>query len=122
MNSYLIAKHLHQATAVILIVVFVVRGVLMLAGSTAGRRRWVTLAAHVNDTVLLVAALYMAWLLGFQGWIVAKLVALAAFIVLGIVALNRGRTAGARSAAFVAALLVLAYIVSVAFTKRIVPV
>jgi uncharacterized membrane protein SirB2 len=120
-NTYLLAKHLHQAAAVILAVVFLARGIAMLAGGRARPRLWVTLVTHVNDTILLACALYMAWLLGLQDWVIAKLVGLAIFIALGIVALKRGRTSGIRLAAFAAALAVLAYLFAVALTKRVIP-
>lgn len=121
MNAYFIAKHIHQLTAVIFAASFLVRGLLMLADSAAGRAGWVTLATHVNDTVLLVSAFYMAFMIGFQDWVIAKLVALAVVVVLGIVALKRGRIKGVRSVAFVAALAVIAYIAAVAVNKRVVP-
>jgi uncharacterized membrane protein SirB2 len=122
MNTYLIAKHIHQLTAVIFVASFVVRGLLMLAASPAGRARWVTIVTHVNDTVLLASALYMAFMIGFQDWVVAKLIGLVVVVALGIVALKRGRTRGMRGAAFGAALLVMAYIVAVAVTKRALPI
>jgi uncharacterized membrane protein SirB2 len=122
MNAYLLAKQIHQLAAVILAVVFIARGLAMLAGGRARPRLWVTLVTHVNDTILLVCALYMAWLLGFQDWVIAKLVGLALFIALGIVALKRGRTRGMRLAAFAAALAVLAYLFAVALSKRVVPI
>ena len=121
MNAYLIAKHIHQLTAVVFAASFVIRGLLMLANSAAGRARWVTIATHVNDTVLLVSALYLAFMIGFQDWVIAKLVGLAVVVVLGIVALKRGRTRGIRGAAFVAALAVIVYVAAVAVTKRVVP-
>ncbi|MCJ7799324.1 MAG: SirB2 family protein, partial [Polaromonas sp.] len=48
----------------------------------------------------------------------AKVLALVAYIVLGTVALKRGRTKGVRTLALVAALAVFAYIVSVALTRQ----
>ena len=47
-----------------------------------------------------------------------KLGALLGYIVLGSIALKRGRTKGQRLAAFVGALALFAYIVTVAITKR----
>jgi len=43
---------------------------------------------------------------------------LAAYIVLGTVALKRGRTKGMRTAAFIGALACFAYIVAVAVTRN----
>ena len=50
-------------------------------------------------------------------WITAKLLALLLYIGLGMVALRFGRTQRVRVAAWVAALMVAAYIVSVALNK-----
>jgi uncharacterized membrane protein SirB2 len=82
--------------------------------------RWVGIVPHVVDTVLLASALWLAWQLGTQGtrgWLWAKVVALVAYIILGSIALKRGRTRGIRIGAFVAALATFAYIVSVALAK-----
>jgi len=74
---------------------------------------------HVIDTVLLASALWLAWQLGRDAapWIAAKVVALLLYIVLGSIALRRGRTPGIRIAAFFAALATFGYIVSVAIAK-----
>ncbi len=53
------------------------------------------------------------------GWVTAKVFGLIAYILLGTVALKRGRTKGIRLGAFVAALLVYAWIASVALTKNV---
>jgi uncharacterized membrane protein SirB2 len=47
----------------------------------------------------------------------AKLLALLLYIVLGMVAFRFGKTRSVRITAFVLALLMVAYIVSVAYTK-----
>jgi uncharacterized membrane protein SirB2 len=55
---------------------------------------------------------------GNHPWLMAKLCALVAYIVLGTIALKRGKTLAVRASAFVAALLVFAYIVAVAVTRQ----
>ena len=118
--AYLLAKWLHLGCAVLSIAGFLARGTLMLQGSRLLDARFVRVAPHVVDTVLLASALWLAWATGqvpfVQGWVTAKVIALLAYIVLGSVALRRGRTRAARAAAFVAALAAAAYIVSVALT------
>jgi uncharacterized membrane protein SirB2 len=117
--GYAIAKHLHLAAVVVTVTLFVLRGLWMIAGSSLLERRWVRVAPHVNDTVLLVAALYLAatvW--GWQAWIGAKVGALLVYIALGTLALKRGSTRAVRIAAWWAALAVLGYIVAVAYAKR----
>lgn len=116
MYSTLLAIHLF--TVLITITLFVVRGAWMLVGSPRLRDRWVRIVPHAVDTLLLASGIALAWRLGWgplvHGWLTAKLVALVAYILLGTVALKRGRTPRMRLAAFVAALVVFGYIVSVA--------
>jgi len=56
----------------------------------------VRVAPHIVDTVLLGSALALAWAGGFDPlrvpWLEAKLAGLAIYIVLGTIALKRGRT------------------------------
>ena len=56
---------------------------------------------HVNDTLLLTSGFGLAVMLGqypcVNGWLTAKLVALIVYIVLGTVALKRGKTKRAAS-------------------------
>jgi uncharacterized membrane protein SirB2 len=77
------------------------------------------------DTVLLASAAWLAWFLGqvpfVHGWITAKVLALVLYIVLGMLALRRGRTKRQRAAAFVAGLATVAYIVAVALTRDATP-
>ena len=121
--SYLAIKHLHMTCAALSGSFFLVRGIWMLRGSALLQQRWVKIAPHVIDTVLLVSALSMVVWSGqypfVQNWLTAKVLALIAYILLGTVALKRGRTKGVRTAAFVAALLVFGYIVKVALTRQV---
>jgi uncharacterized membrane protein SirB2 len=53
-----------------------------------------------------------------QAWLSVKVGALLLYIVLGSIALKRGRSKPVRAAAYVAALATFAYIVGVAVTKN----
>ena len=119
--GYALAKQVHLATVALSGLFFFVRGVWMIADSPRLSDRWVRVTPHVNDTVLLVAAIYLATFHGLQAWIVAKIVALVAYILLGMVALRRGPTKPVRVAAWIAALAVFVYIVAVAVTKQPLP-
>ena len=115
-------QHTHQLAAVATLALFLLRGYWMLADSAMLQRKWVRITPHIVDTVLLASALYLAiglwgWPMTHHGWITAKLVALLAYIALGVIALKRGRTRTIRGCAFVAALVVFAYIVQTALTK-----
>jgi uncharacterized membrane protein SirB2 len=80
---------------------------------------------HVNDSLLLFAAVGMAWIAHLSplhhAWLMAKLVGLLAYIVLGSIALRRGRTRGIRALAFAGALGALGYIVAVALARSPLP-
>lgn len=100
---------------------FVVRGGMMLSESPVLSARFVRVAPHVVDTILLASALWLAWTLEqlpfVSPWVTAKLLALVAYVGLGTVALKRGRTKRVRLAAFAGALATAAYIVAVAITR-----
>jgi uncharacterized membrane protein SirB2 len=120
MLDYATIRQLHVGTATLSIAFFVLRGAWMLRSSEQLGRRWVKIVPHVIDTVLLASALWLAWHIGVEGtrgWLWAKVIALAVYIVLGSLALKRGRTRSIRIAAFAASIAAFAYIVSVALTK-----
>ena len=124
-TTYTLLKYLHVGSVALSGAGFLVRGIWMLQDSPLLARRWVRIAPHLVDTVLLASAIALALMLGqyplVHGWLTAKVLGLIAYIVLGTIALKRGRTRGIRIAAFCGALLVFAYIVAVAITKSALP-
>ncbi|MFN3752059.1 MAG: SirB2 family protein [Thiobacillus sp.] len=116
--TYTLLKQLHLATIAITLALFLLRGVWMMRESPRLQARWVRIAPHVNDTLLLASGLALAALMEqyplVHGWLTAKFFALIAYIVLGTIALKRGKTRGQRIAAWIAALAVFAYMVAVA--------
>jgi uncharacterized membrane protein SirB2 len=123
--SYTLLKYLHVGCIALSGTGFMLRGAWMLRGSPMLARRWVRITPHLVDTALLASAIALALMSGqyplAQGWLTAKVLGLIAYIVLGTIALKRGRTRGIRIAAFCGALLVFAYIVAVATTKSVLP-
>jgi uncharacterized membrane protein SirB2 len=119
--DYLLLKQVHVACAVLSITGFAARGVLMLRDSALLQSRFARVAPHVVDTILLASAIALAWLSGqypfAQPWLTAKLLALFAYIALGMIALRRGRSKTVRIIAFAAALAAVLYIVSVALAR-----
>lgn len=118
--GYLDVRHLHVTAVVLSIALFVVRAGWTFWTPAMMQRPWVRIVPHVVDSVLLLSGAWLAFQLGasgVRGWLPAKLVALVVYIVLGSIALKRGRTRGVRAAAAVAAVLTFAYIASVALTK-----
>lgn len=120
--SYLALKHLHVTCVVLSGLGFCLRGWWMLRESPLRQHRLTGVLPHVVDTMLLGSALTMAWLSGqypfVNGWLTAKLCGLIAYILLGAMALKRGRTKAIRTRFFGLALLAYAYIVSVALTRN----
>jgi len=125
MAAYSLLKQLHLATIAITLALFVLRGVWMMTRSPRLQARWVRIVPHVNDTLLLASGIGLAVLIQqyplVHGWLTAKFFALILYIVLGTFALKRGKTQGQRIAAWVAALLVFGYMVSVAMTHDPLP-
>jgi uncharacterized membrane protein SirB2 len=123
--DYLGLKHFHMSCVALSGTLFLLRGGWMLRASPMLQQRWVRIAPHIVDTLLLASAIGLAvWSRQYPGqqpWLTAKVVALPVYIVLGAIALKRGRTPGQRRAAFGAALMVFVYIVTVAVTKRTFP-
>ncbi len=118
-------KAVHVVAAALSYLLFFVRGVWRLTGSPLLAKRWVRTAPHVNDSVLLAAAIWMALLLhqypGTHAWLSAKVCGLLAYIALGLVALRFARTRRMQLAAWVAAQLAFAYVVAVAITHDPLP-
>ena len=120
--SYLALKHLHVTCVVLSGLGFCLRGWWMLRESPLRQHRLTRVLPHVVDTLLLGSALTMAWQSGqypfVNGWLTAKLCGLIAYILLGAMALKRGRIKVIRTRFFGLALLAYAYIVSVALTRN----
>jgi uncharacterized membrane protein SirB2 len=116
--AYVVLKNLHLATIALTLTLFVLRGAWMMADSSRLQARWVRIVPHVNDTLLLTSGISLAILMQqyplVHGWLTAKFFALIAYIVLGTLALKRGKTKARRIAAWVAALLVFGYMAAVA--------
>jgi uncharacterized membrane protein SirB2 len=115
---YLVLRNVHIGCAILTIALFVLRGALMLADSPRLNGPLLRYLPHVVDTVLLTSALMLTTVIRqfpfSTGWLTAKVVLLVAYIVLGSIALKRGRTRTVRVAAFVAALATIGFLVTVA--------
>ncbi|HMO45789.1 MAG TPA: SirB2 family protein [Rubrivivax sp.] len=115
-------KLLHQGAVVVSVSGFALRGLASFAGAAWTRGRLARTLPHIVDTLLLTSALVMAWMLrltpGVAPWLTAKIAGLLLYIGLGMLALRPGRPLGVRLAAWLAALLVFGWIVSVALSKN----
>jgi uncharacterized membrane protein SirB2 len=119
--DYSTLKTIHVSAVAISGAGFFARGIGMLSGGSWVRHRLAKTLPHIVDTVLIVSALWLAWVLRLTPtnapWITAKIVGLLVYIGIGMVALRFGRTKATRGIAWLAAMLTFAYIVSVAITK-----
>lgn len=119
--DYSTVKLIHESAVTLSFAGFFARGVGMLRGAGWIRHRLARTLPHLVDTVLLVSALVLAWMLRLTPsnapWITAKIVGLVAYVAIGLVALRLGRTKTIRASAWIAAMLTFLWIVSVAITK-----
>ena len=119
--DYATLKLVHQSAVTLSMAGFVVRGAASFVGAAWVTGRAARTVPHVVDTVLLLSALALAWMLrltpGNAPWLLAKVVGLVAYVALGVLALRPGRSFQVRLVAWVAALAVVGWIVSVAMTK-----
>ena len=118
-------KYLHVACAVLSISGYLVRGVWMMRESPWLQKKWVKVAPHVIDTLLLGAGIWLAIRIQqypfVQGWLTAKVLALIAYIVVGAIGLKYGKTREIRIAAWLGAIVIFGYIVLVALTRQVLP-
>jgi len=119
--DYLTVKLIHQGAVVLSVAGFALRGAGLLAGAAWARGRVAKRLPHLVDTVLLLSALLLAWMLRLNPaqapWLMAKIIGLVLSVALGMLALRPGRPPALRVAAGVAALATVGWIVSVALTK-----
>jgi uncharacterized membrane protein SirB2 len=119
---YLVIKYLHVTCVVISITGFVLRGLLMFADSPIQKQKWLRWAPHVNDSLLLAAAITLSLWSGqyplVEPWLTAKIFGLIAYIILGSIALDARRGKAIRFLAWLSALLTFAYIAAVALSRN----
>ncbi len=115
-------KNLHVLLAFVTAGGFLLRAVWAFVDRDKLTQRWVRIAPHVIDTMLLVAGVTLALQLSyslFSGWLAAKLLALLAYIVFGVLTL-RG-TGAVKIVGVVGSVVSLGYLFAVAYTKATIP-
>ena len=118
---YAILKLIHVSAAILTVSGFIVRGLWMLADSPNLERRIVRTVPHIVDTIFLLSGISLIWIFKLpvlnQPWLLTKVAALFVYILLGTIALKRGKTKRIKIGAFALALLTFTYIVGVALSK-----
>lgn len=115
---YLSIKLFHIACVALSGSLFALRGVLVLCGRRVGNHVALHWLSYTIDTCLLTSALMLVGIVHqypfVHGWLTVKVLLLVVYVALGILALRRAATVRGRLFAFLGALLVFAFIVSVA--------
>jgi uncharacterized membrane protein SirB2 len=116
---YLQVKWVHILAVLGSGVLFALRGLLVQLGAGNFALAWpLRLLSYAVDTVLLTAALMLFTMLPHamfaNGWLLAKLCLLPAYVVLGTYALKRARTPRVRLCCWLAALAVYATMLGIA--------
>ena len=119
--DYLVVRHAHMGFVYLSITLFVLRALLQFAGIDWRKWKPLKILPHVNDTLLLSAAIWLAVTSQqypfVAGWLTAKVIGLLAYIGFGMLALRRNAPLRLRLPAFLAALASVSYVVLVATTR-----
>lgn len=118
MSIYSLTLIIHTVCAAVSLFLFVLRGIWMLTDNKLLQAKVVRITPHVIDSALLLSAIALTVQTNqyplSNAWLTVKIIALVMYILLGVVALKRGKTRKQRIVAFVLALITFAFIVSVA--------
>jgi len=125
MTSYEILKLVHVSCVVISGSLFVYRYARLRTHPEQPLAKALKVLPHVNDTVLLSCAIGMLILIGVNPfttpWLLAKIVALLVYIVLGAICMRTAPGSRRQMVSFVAAISVFTYILLVALSKQVIP-
>lgn len=115
-------KPLHITLVTLSVALFAARGLGVLAGQAWPMAGWARGLAPVVDSLLLLAGGTLWWLLQLNPtqdhWLLAKLVLLIVYIVLGTLALRRAPTRTAKALCFALALAVVGFMVGIALAHH----
>jgi uncharacterized membrane protein SirB2 len=115
-----ILKHIHLVALTLSFLVFFVRGILMMRGSAAANKRIALIFTMGINVVLLASGIALAVTLSLspmaQPWLLSKIIALVAYIGLGVAAFKHPNI-HVRKILWLLALVIFAFIVSVAKSK-----
>ncbi|MDH2917160.1 MAG: SirB2 family protein [Gallionella sp.] len=113
-------KAIHITCVALSYSLFLLRGIWLMRHSPIMRQRWLKIAPHSIDTILLTSAILLAWQLGYtpfnSPWLAAKILALLLYIGLGMLAFRFAKTDSMRLVAWLSAQLAFFYIVAAAVT------
>jgi len=118
---YIVIKHIHVTTAILSLLGFALRGWWMATENQFLQNKLVKIFPHINDTLLLGAAIYLSIMSAIypfvEGWLGVKVVLLVVYIVAGTIALKKGKTKKIRLTAFAIALSSVSIIFFLAYSR-----
>ena len=119
--NYLFVKQIHMSLALISITGFMLRWFWRMIQSPLAMTRAARVVPHVVDTLFLATAVMLgatAWGNGLSAvWFGAKITGLVLYILLGMAAMHSAPSVRRSVPAFMAAVLVFTWVVTVAVTK-----
>ncbi|NJO14648.1 MAG: SirB2 family protein [Thioploca sp.] len=122
---YLTLKSIHIFCVLLTFLSFFIRGIWMIQNHPRLQQRWVKIVPHLIDSVLLLSGISLVFTIHqypfINHWLTAKLLALLLYIILGSIALKRGKTKTIRLTAWISALGAFLYMVTVAITRVVNP-
>jgi uncharacterized membrane protein SirB2 len=119
---YALLKHSHLFIIALSFLIFFVRGVLMMRSSVLYQHKFFKIAPHILYTFLIGTGLGLAVHLhlspGNEPWLLTKIIALIVFIIVSVFAFKHNN-ATVRKILWLIGLVILIFIVSVAFSKNV---
>ncbi len=121
----MLIKTLHLICVVLSITGFIYRVFLKLHHPEQLKQKWLKILPHIIDTLLLASAIYLIFDLQFypteQPWLLAKIILLFVYILLGFITLRFGRSQKMILISAIFAIGTFAMMVAIALTKQVWP-
>ena len=118
----MVFKLIHISCAALSITGFLARSFLKLTAPQYLQQRWLKIAPHIIDTVLLASAIVLVFQIRqypfVSPWVTAKLLMLVVYIGFGLLTLRFAKNRVQFTMGFIGACLSFSYIIAVALTKQ----
>ncbi|MEP4891628.1 MAG: SirB2 family protein [Aliiglaciecola sp.] len=119
---YMMAKHLHLTAVALSIILFILRFVWLQRNSTLLHKKWVKIVPHIVDTILLVSAITLCFIVPFNPiqhpWLWQKIILVIAYIGLGFYVLKSANSTLKQWGGFSLAIACLALAANLAVSKQ----
>ncbi len=120
-THYLAIKQLHILTAMISITLFLLRFWMLIRQSGWLRKKWIRVAPHINDTLLLTFAVLLCFATRqaplVTPWLSEKVIVVILYILAAMFTLKWAKTRSGRIIWFIIALSLFAYTANIAVHK-----